>query len=104
MILPAKHLHMRAAASIGAGDDIVEAIAVHIAHRNEHATGESRVISEEAPDLVTGCCVKDAYMRSTARTGCCHDNFLRRTLRKSGCHPNAASKGRRVSLEPERFF
>src|SRR5262245_49016598 len=46
-----EHTHVGGAAGTGAGDDVVDAVAVHVAGPDEDAAPERGVISEEVADL-----------------------------------------------------
>src|SRR5205085_253061 len=60
-------LHVRTAAGPGAGDDVVGAVAVHIAHRHPDAAREVDVVRHEVPEDVAVGAREHAHLGRTAR-------------------------------------
>src|SRR5204862_13079 len=65
----AERLDVRPAAGADAGDDVGEAVAVHVAGRHVHAASEVRGVGHELADQVAGPAVEDLDVRAAAGAG-----------------------------------
>src|SRR5262249_52859481 len=83
-------------------DDVVEAIAVHIADRHVDATGESRIISEEAEEFFASRTIPDADVWSAACARCRDDDRCRTfAIDVAGRHSHATAKAAAISQEAQ---
>src|SRR5439155_20754208 len=83
-VLAAEHFDVGEAADAGAGEDVGNAVAVHIAGRYANPAGERRIVGEETELQRAGLGVEDLDVRPAAFAGPGHDD-----PRLSGCDVDA---------------
>src|SRR5207302_4016730 len=104
-ILAAEDIHVRAAAGVGADDNVGEAVAVDVARSHVDAAAERGVKGHEIADrpgeLVARRAVEDADVGTAARPGAGDDVWGAVVVHVADRHANAAREARVLGEEAE---